>query len=435
LKVLHVPFSYAPDPVGGTEIYVERLAQALRRRGVDSVIAAPGGSSRYEHRGSPVFRFSTSDGLTLEELYGMGDPLAAQELASILEEQQPDVVHLHAYTSAVGIRSVAACHARGIPVVFTFHTPSVTCGRGSLMKWGRTACSGVLDPAECVPCLYQSKGVPAGSMSRAARALSRLAAHFPGAARRQLPTALRLEELTAIRKKCLAQFIRAVDQLVVPCLWARDVVLANGFRTDAVVSPHGIDPIASPEVRHESGPVRILFAGRLHSEKGVGRLLEALILAPNADVQIDVYGIVQTASEHLFADQLRQFSSRDRRLRVRDVIPNEELVGVMRDYDAVAVPSQWFETGPMVVLEAFTAGVPVIGSRMPAITEKVRDQIDGILVDPFDAQAWAAVFNNVSKERLARLGAAIGAVRSMDDVAAEHTAIYHETIRRGVQAA
>ena len=41
MKVLHVPFGYYPDPVGGTEVYVAELASALRRLGIDSAVAAP----------------------------------------------------------------------------------------------------------------------------------------------------------------------------------------------------------------------------------------------------------------------------------------------------------------------------------------------------------------------------------------------------------
>jgi len=60
MKVVHVPFGYYPDPVGGTEVYVAELVESLRRRGIDSVVAAPslGVESRtYEYGGATVYRF------------------------------------------------------------------------------------------------------------------------------------------------------------------------------------------------------------------------------------------------------------------------------------------------------------------------------------------------------------------------------------------
>ena len=58
MKVVHVPFCFFPDPVGGTELYVQSLARAQRQRGVSAIIAAPGSrSEQYEHDGLLVRRF------------------------------------------------------------------------------------------------------------------------------------------------------------------------------------------------------------------------------------------------------------------------------------------------------------------------------------------------------------------------------------------
>ena len=58
MKVIHVPFGFRPDPVGGTEVYVEALAREQQRRGVDVVVAAPGReSTRHMDNGLPISRF------------------------------------------------------------------------------------------------------------------------------------------------------------------------------------------------------------------------------------------------------------------------------------------------------------------------------------------------------------------------------------------
>jgi hypothetical protein len=44
--VLHVPFCLAPDPSGGTEVYVANLARDLHGSGVDAMVAAPGANVR-----------------------------------------------------------------------------------------------------------------------------------------------------------------------------------------------------------------------------------------------------------------------------------------------------------------------------------------------------------------------------------------------------
>ena len=93
MRVVHVPFGYYPDAVGGTEAYVAELARGLRARGVDSVVAAPAGSlgaHRYDHDGTPVYRFAMSPTDDVGELYGAGDPDAASAVSRILDEVRAD---------------------------------------------------------------------------------------------------------------------------------------------------------------------------------------------------------------------------------------------------------------------------------------------------------------------------------------------------------
>ena len=133
MKVIHVPFGYYPDPVGGTEAYVDNLAHALARAGVESVVAAPDsrGSRTYQHGDVRVERFAESaDVVDVADLYGEGDPLAALSFGRILDAERPELVHLHAFTRGVSVRLVREARMRHIPVVFTYHTPTVSCQRG-----------------------------------------------------------------------------------------------------------------------------------------------------------------------------------------------------------------------------------------------------------------------------------------------------------------
>ena len=140
MKVLHVPFCFAPDPFGGTEVYVANLARDLHGFGVDAMVAAPSETSRtYTIDDLRVRRFATTHKITdVGQLYGRGDELAATEFAKIIDEETPDIVHLHAFTSAVSLRLVEVTKDRGIPVIFTRYSgyivaaPPRTASRGSL---------------------------------------------------------------------------------------------------------------------------------------------------------------------------------------------------------------------------------------------------------------------------------------------------------------
>jgi glycosyltransferase involved in cell wall biosynthesis len=84
----------------------------------------------------------------------------------------------------------------------------------------------------------------------------------------------------------------------------------------------------------------------------------------------------------------------------------------------------------MVVLEAFAAGVPVLGSRLGGIAELVRDGVDGVLVEAADVNAWSAALRRLATqpEVLSRLRKGVQPPHTMDAVAAEMAALYRRLL-------
>ena len=153
MKVLHIPYSYPPDPPGGTEVYVKGLVKELRSRGVDSLVAAAGHSKgSYEYEGTKVYRFLTSASQDLADLYGMRDDQALEALDGILKQESPDLLHLHALTAGASPGFGVLAKEYGAAVVFSYHTPAVSCQRGTLFRWGSTNCDGVLRGRTCSAC-------------------------------------------------------------------------------------------------------------------------------------------------------------------------------------------------------------------------------------------------------------------------------------------
>src|SRR6266700_50912 len=146
MKIIHVPFTFAPD---------------LCELDDDAIVAAPGERSRaYTLDGLRVRRYARVKKITdVSQLYGSGDTVAAGEFAKLLDEERPDLLHLHAFTSAVSLQLIRQAKRRSIPVVFTYHTPTVTCARGTLLLWGEYICDGRLDVRRCAACNLNSRGM------------------------------------------------------------------------------------------------------------------------------------------------------------------------------------------------------------------------------------------------------------------------------------
>ena len=78
------------------------------------------------------------------------------------------------------------------------------------------------------------------------------------------------------------------------------------------------------------------------------------------------------------------------------------------------------------MLEAFAAGIPIVGSNLGGIAELVEDEKNGLLVEPASIEAWVTAFNRLLTEPglLSRLRLGIPKVRTMDQVAVEMLALY-----------
>ena len=376
MKIVHVPFCFHPDAVGGTEIYVEALARKQQSSGHDPIVAAPGPeNSSYTHGGLRVLRFAVSlKPASVRELYGDGDAVASGAFARILDVERPDAVHLHAFTRGASLRLVRESKRRDIPVIFSYHTPTVSCQRGALLRGGSEVCDGTLDLHTCARCALHGHGMP--------KPVSAAVGTLPPAFGRMLGkivdrsvsgglwTALRMTELVELRHASFRNLMREADHIIALCQWVKDLLFRNGVPEGKVtVSRQGVCRNARRLAisRAASGPLRIAFLGRLDAAKGVHILIEALRAIPDAEVLLDIYGVAQGTAGSAYRDRMLKLAYRDSRITFCDPLSNDEVVERLQDYDALAVPSQWLETGPIVVLEAFAAGIPVIGSDLGGI--------------------------------------------------------------------
>jgi glycosyltransferase involved in cell wall biosynthesis len=434
VRVVHLPFRYYPDAAGGTEVYVAALAQEMIVQGVGASVAAAEPVDRvYMHDGVPVQRFAANFHIAdPRELYDEGDEVAAREFGRLLDEEHPDIVHLHAFTRQISLRVVREAKARAIPVFFTYHTPTVSCQRGSMMHRGVSPCGGVMDLHTCARCTLQGLGMN--------RVTADAVGSLPAACgawlgerglRGGVWTALRLTDLLQRRHDSVRALFAEADHIIAVCDWVRQVLLRNGV-PDAKITLcrqglAGNLPFAVlPRPPRAQRTLRVVYFGRLDPVKGVDVLIRAVQAIKAVPLQLNIYGILQDGDGTRYANELRRLAAGDHRIRFLPPAPASEVVALLAGYDVLAVPSQWLETGPLVVLEAFAAGVPVLGSRRGGIGEIVRDGIDGLLVEPAQVSAWSNALEALATDPaiLDRLRAGVRPPTTMREVAATMIQLY-----------
>jgi glycosyltransferase involved in cell wall biosynthesis len=222
--------------------------------------------------------------------------------------------------------------------------------------------------------------------------------------------------------------------IVAPSTWVHSGLLANGLAASKLkVSRQGVASALVVEAargsrKQPSKELVVGFVGRLEHYKGVHILLEAMAKIPkHLPLRLRVAG---SGTEPEYLRKLIVEAGQDKRIEFCGFISREEVPDFLRSIDILAVPSNYMETGPLVVLEAQSFGVPVMGADLGGISERIRDGIDGWLLPFDDSAAWAAALQEVTldRARLAQIASNIEPCRTMADVASEMAVLYREIL-------
>jgi glycosyltransferase involved in cell wall biosynthesis len=222
--------------------------------------------------------------------------------------------------------------------------------------------------------------------------------------------------------------------IVAPSGWVHSGLLANGIAPGKLtVSRQGVanglvEEAARGTRKQPSDELVVGFVGRLEHYKGVHILLEAMTQIPkHLPLRLRVAG---SGTEPDYLRTLILAAGQDKRIEFLGSISRKEVTDFLRSIDVLAVPSNYMETGPLVVLEAHAFGVPVMGADLGGISERIRNGIDGWLLPFDDPTAWATLIQEIALDRakLAQIASNIEPCRTMGDVASEMAALYHEIL-------
>ena len=195
------------------------------------------------------------------------------------------------------------------------------------------------------------------------------------------PGGAAVSSLRAVRNLAL----RRAAHVVCPSSFMAELVVSWGVSDDRVsVLPN---PAPLPE---EAAPAELpdrpalVFAGRLTPAKDLAVLLRALAFLPDGTLTI-----VGDGAERAPLEQLRAEVGLEERVRFLGALPRAQVLGLMAAADAVVLSSAW-ENFPHGLVEALAMGTRVIATRVGGVPEIVVDGLNGLLVEPGNAGAFAA---------------------------------------------
>jgi glycosyltransferase involved in cell wall biosynthesis len=178
-----------------------------------------------------------------------------------------------------------------------------------------------------------------------------------------------------------------------------DAVVRFGLSPrDAIVIPNGVEPGDSEDLSPLDLPFAefVLGLGRVVENKGFDLLVDAFHeLAERHPPLGLVIGGEGRARPALLA-KIHDLGLMDR-VNLPGNLSRGQVAWAMSHASAFVLPSR-IEPFGIVVLEAMNAGVPVVISARGGAAEIVRDNIDGLVVDPFDSRAMAAALERLLRD-------------------------------------
>lgn len=162
--------------------------------------------------------------------------------------------------------------------------------------------------------------------------------------------------------------------------------MINHFGGDAVIIPNGVrvsDFTKFPAKTINSGPFRILFLGRIdESRKGLSVLLAALekVIEKFPDLICEIVGPgeVDEISPKIAAN-----------LVFKGMLSSNEKAKAYTSSDVYVAPNLGGESFGIVLLEAMSAGCPVLASDLSAFKRVLNDGEAGVLFETANAESLA----------------------------------------------
>lgn len=309
-------------------------------------------------------------------VFGTKDPSAldcsidSEVYRRLLDDFAPQVVHIHSI-QGIGFSFFEQVNRRGIRCIFSTHDYYPICLKCNFINQAGEVCSGP-SAERCAVCnqatgLTRNKNMVMQSAAyrllKNTRIVKKLRDRVKSEASNEAGDLL---QARPVPKGVREGYKNAID-INHRIIEMADVIHANSALAGKIYSsafPESdirVIPITHAGInrcaddRKQSGVFRIGYVGGANVYKGYKVLFKALSKLPETmEWELHFFGTKPDVSTQ----------ARDERIQYLGFYQSDQAADVFRDMDVLVVPSIWPETFGFVVVEALSAGTPVICSDM-----------------------------------------------------------------------
>ncbi|MDO8586826.1 MAG: glycosyltransferase family 4 protein [Armatimonadota bacterium] len=286
---------------------------------------------------------------------------ARRRITRLLDAARPDIAHMHNIYHQLSPSIFGPVKKRGVPIVMSLHDYKLACPNMLFYVDGDVCerCSGGrFRNAVIHKCVF-------GSSPRSAVCAVEMYIH-----------------------RFLRVYQRSVDVFISPSRFLIDILTRCGAAGPRMVHVPALANVDAYTPTYENDGY-VFCLGKLTPEKGIATLIRAVALI--SDTRLVVAG---TGAQREELERLAQELAPGR-VEFVGFLSGETLRRAMERCAVFVIPSVWYENCPATVLEAYSAGKPVIGSRIGGIPELVDEGSDGLLFEPGNHEELAVKISSL----------------------------------------
>lgn len=282
-----------------------------------------------------------------------------KNLTKKISEINPNIIHLHNTFHRIGSIASEIALELDIPIVQTLHNYRLLCANGLFM----------MENKPCTKCTTNSRLIQSIHGCYRDSFFYTIANHAMHHKQRK------------IAKNSKQHYIAITD-------FAKNILIESGISPERIhVKPNFTTNIDDHNTQRKN---EITFIGKLDESKGIDLLVEAWNnLDTGGDWKLNIIG------DGPLAKKIKPTAS----IFIHGWQDKEYIDAHLKSSKYLVMPSRWFETFGMVLIESMANGTPVIASNIGAMKEVLNKSNCGILFEPNSKDSLISALNAAMKNQ------------------------------------
>ncbi len=359
MRILKVIHGFPPDYMAGSEVYSYHLVKELIKQEIETFVF-----TRVENEFDDNYKIYNEkfENINIRRVnkpkkdYLYEDKFYDENIDKIFEEYlleiMPNIVHI-GHLSHLSTNIIAIIKKYNIPIVYTIHDFWLYCIKGQMINQNGEICS---NPSveNCLACsnYVVNKNKIQNSFSHMQKMINEI-------------------NIFISPSKTLKHFF--IEQGIEA---EKIRYLKYGFNTNKITY--------NKKEFTKNSKINFGFMGRVIPTKGIKVLVDVFKEFPNE--VLSIYGNIGVQKRFL----------ETKNIKFKGAYNNNTINDVLNDIDVLIVPSTWYENAPLVIQEAFLAGIPVITSNIGGMAELVENNVNGFTFKVGNSEELKNIILNIS---------------------------------------